>query len=184
MACVAMATGALAETKNVTFWYQEGSYYFFKDRLNITKREETKTCERITTATRTLDRGGWYYVEGEVKLDHGLELKDDAHIVLMNGSRLVINAPDNTPGIAVRYGTFNSDDLYIYGQEQELGERGVLEVHGGKNAAGIGGLCEDTGYRHCGNIYICGGCVLAYGGENAAGIGGSHYNDNYSGRRS
>ena len=189
VACVAMATGAQAETKDVDYLMLWGFRYVGvdghfggDDRYAGQERKTAKGCERITTTTTTLKDDGWYYVEGHVELDHGLVLEGEVGIILMNGSRLVIRAKDNTPGIAVRYGATKSDELVIYGQEYEPAlERGTLEVYGGKNAAGIGGLCEKSHSCHCGKVYIYGGHIIAHGGENAAGIGGSHFDAEYSG---
>ena len=114
----------------------------------------TESCERITAETTTLADGKWYYVEGNVEMTHGLALENEAHIILTDDSRLVIRPPSNTPGIAVRYSSLDSDDLYVYGQEKGTGK---LEVQGGEYAAGIG----DGYFGVGGTVTICGGTVTA-----------------------
>lgn len=164
--CALCAGAAWAETQSVSYW---------DAKENAMK---TNDCERITADTWQMKDDKWYYVEGEVKLSHSLSIeRDDVHIILKDGANLVIHASKNSAGILVCYesGLFvPSDSLYVYGQEKGTGR---MEVHGGENAAGIGGTCNDSANRHMGNMYVHGGIIEAYGGKNAAGIGGSYYKD-------
>lgn len=129
----------------------------------------------ITPATTDLADEGWYVVKGNVNLDHGLTLKDEANIILTDGSRLTIRGRTYEAGLEVEWYPTDNDDLFIYGQRAGTG---ILEAHGGANAAGIGGN-DSKGAGHgdtdCGNVLVYGGTVLAYGGEDSAGIGGGSY---------
>ena len=159
-AVAASVARADAQTASIDYWDSEAGKMKLAD------------CKIITESSSHLGDDGWYYVNRTVTITHGLNIEGKAHIILRDGANLVIRAGKNVPGIAVCWGVSESDRLYVYGQEKGTGK---MEVHGGENAAGIGGICGDDYDRHMGNMYVYGGIIEAYGGKNAAGIGGSYY---------
>ena len=168
---VAGAAWAEATTASIDYWDA------------VEKKMKLADCKLITESSWDLEDDGWYYVNNKsITITHGLNLKGEVHIILMDGANLVIRARGNEPGIAVCYGLAGtSDELHIYGAEKGTGR---MEVHGGENAAGIGGVCSDGKDRHMGNMYVHGGIIEAYGGKNAAGIGGSYYDEDHAGEGS
>ena len=125
---------------------------------------------RITKDTVWLYGGGWYYVDGDVEVDHHLlcngNTENPAHIILMDGSRLVLRGADGYPGLYAGVGS----KLEIYGQRLGAGK---LIAYGGANAPGIGGAAFSNS-TICGTIIVHGGNVEAHGGANAPGIGGAY----------
>lgn len=146
----------------------------------------------------TLDAGKWYVIEGTVTLQSRVEnkslLTNPANIILTNGCTL--NAPygiengsrnalriygqdkdggtgklkvDSAPDLCAGIGGGYSPGLDEQGCGYVEINGGILEIHGGLNAAGIGGGGNKGGVDV--SVTINAGKVTAYGGEKAAGIG-------------
>ena len=126
--------------------------------------------ELIGEGTQVLNPDGWYVVRGNIKMtDHGLRCDGlGVHIILTDGCRLEIEAPDDAPGIELD----ETASLHIHPEHED--GTGTLIVSGGLNGAGIGGGVHTNGeYLSCGKLTIHGGRITCMGGAYAAGIGGS-----------
>ncbi|WP_295070767.1 InlB B-repeat-containing protein [uncultured Fibrobacter sp.] len=106
--------------------------------------------------------GGWYVVLGEVKYSNQVKFSGEAHLILVDGAEMVIESES-------MYGIYASNNLTIYGQNEQ---RGILKV----TATGTNG----SGIYSRGNITIIGGRVTAsgsscgiYGSKRVTIIGGS-----------
>lgn len=112
----------------------------------------------------------WYVVEdADTQIAEYVICNGDVRLILADDAMLTVNGYDNYPGIQV---SGDGNSLTIYGQANS---NGVLNVTGGKEAAGIGGGHQASGF----NIVINGGAVSATGGTESCGIGGG-YNGNGS----
>ncbi len=104
--------------------------------------------------------GGWYVVQGEVKYTSPVVFEGDAHLILADGAKMVIES--ETTGIIA------NGNLTIYGQG---GQSGILNATG-SNYYGI--------RSEQGNITISGGSVTATG-SNYYGISSEQGNITISG---
>ena len=135
---------------------------------------KVKTCSDyriIGPESELLDADKWYVVHGTVRNTKGLWCggMQNAHLILKNGSRLEIEAPDNEPGIRV----YGNNRLQIYSETED--GNGTLIAVGGLNGAGIGGrVSQESGFLDSGFVTIHGGRITCVGGGYAAGIGGSN----------
>lgn len=86
--------------KSITYlWYVGGTSPFTETYNNATK---------ITSSSDNIS--GWYYVEGDVTIESGLELSGHTHLILCDGAELTINGSFN-PAIDL-----DDYDLTIYAQ--------------------------------------------------------------------
>ena len=168
-------------------------------------KEETKYCTNYTVInknTKLLNGylNSWYVVAGHVSINDsksrmivlgtvnlilgdGAKLYNEDGICVPQGSTLNIYSQKN--GTGVLYCDADDNDNAAIGANNEAGDCGNINIHGGivvadtakmgTDAAGIGGGDEGNG----GNVTIYGGSVLAKGGKYGAGIGGG---DNDKGR--
>ena len=93
----------------------------------------------------------------KIRTNCALSFTGGGNQLILTGDNVLITLNYPEPGIRVE----ESTSLIISGH-------GALNVHGGRDAAGIGGGSGSNG----GNVTVLGGDIFAYGGEYGAGIGG------------
>ena len=164
----AALTLTLALLTNITAWAEfDGTY--------IDENGEEQTSQTIFPIEEFSNGYEWYYVEGEVNINHGLKFYKDTHLLLCDNATLTITCDD----IAF---DLNGHSLTIYGQSAGTGKliATSTDCWGIENFGGIitinGGTVEVTSERYWGiktgggSLTLNRGYLKATGGEGYPGI--------------
>ena len=135
--------------------YRKGVYYVDQDGLIQVRKYFflLKDSDRVLNTSGLED--GWYVVQGNVKIDARLHLKQYVHLILCDGASLTVK------GIFVDGGSGGALEIFA----QDAGSGSISSS--GSDCAGIGGK---DGTR-TGAIVIHGGQIKAWGSTNNPGIG-------------
>ena len=134
----------------------------YLDENGVERTANGVTVIEANGGERTLSTG-WYLVIGTFTNDGTITIDGTVHLILGDGSKLVVTGSSENAGIDVSSG----NNLSVYAQSTG-DSMGKLTATGGSSGAGIGGGYGNSG----GTVTITGGTVTATGGSYSAGIGG------------